>query len=150
MQKALLSALAAVALVAGVACGGDDDSGTPTSPSPSGPGTITITSTAINNQNGKVLVVAAIPDGQQTPVGRACIPITSNAFSAGATLLVEVAASNNPCDPASVTRTFAAGRYNVTSGVFAPGSTTPERLTAQTVQVAGNVSASINGTLLSQ
>ena len=144
--------VAAVTLVLVSACGGSKggSSQTPTSPSASGPGTIIITSTAISNQGGKVLVVAAIPEGQSTPIGRACIAITSNAFSAPATTMVEIAASSNPCDPASVTKSFPAGRYNVTSGIFVSGSQTPEKLTAQTVTVAGNVSASITGSLLSQ
>ena len=140
---------AVLMLVAGIACG-DSDNDSPTSPSASGPGTITVTSTVIVNQNGKVFVVAAIPEGQSIPIGRACVPITSNAFVASSTVLVEIAASNNPCDPSSVIKSFPAGRYNVTSGVFVSGATTPERVTAQTVQVAGNVSAQVNGTLLSQ
>ena len=146
-----MSAMAAVTLVSGIACGGSkSESQTPTSPSASGPGTITITSTAIVNQGGKMFVVAAIPATSTTPVGRACVPITSNAFTVSATTLVEVAASSNPCDPASAIRTFAAGSYTVTSGIFVSGSTTPEKLTTQTVQVAGNVTASISGTVLSQ
>lgn len=150
MPTALMRLGVAVLLAAGIACGKSDDGSTPTSPSASSPGTITVTSSAIVNQNGKVFVVAAIPEGQSIPIGRACVPITSNAFVAPPTVLVEIATSNNPCDPASVIKTFPAGRYSVTSGVFVSGSTTPERVTAQTVQVAGSVSASVNGTLLSQ
>jgi hypothetical protein len=147
-MRGVVLSIVVVTLVSGIACKSGSD--TPTSPTPSSPGTITMTSTSINNQGGKVLVIAAIPEGTTNPVGRACVPITSNAFVLSATLLVELAASANPCDPASTTRTFAAGRYSVTSGIFVGTSTTPERLTSQTVQVSGNVTASINGTLLSQ
>lgn len=141
--------LAAFALLlASAACGGGGKSMTGPTPA-AGPGTVTITSTTINNQTGKVVVVAA-QDAQSVLTGRACVPITSNAFIVPATVLVEISTSNNPCEESRSTRTFAAGRYNITAGVFVGGSTTPEKLIATTVQVAGNVSVTLDGNGLSR
>ena len=153
MRHVVLAVVGVGALLAGVACGGSGDSGggqTPTSPSPSGSGTVTMTSTAITNQSGRILVVTATAEGQGPLIGRACIRIDSNAFIVAPTTLVEIAASGEPCDPASVTKTFAAGRLLLTMGIFVPGAQTPEQATTQSVQVAGNVSVSINGAALSR
>ena len=150
MRHVALAVVGVVALLAGVACGGSGGGQTPTSPSPSGSGTVTMTSTAITNQSGRILVVTATVEGQGALVGRACIRIDSNAFTVAPTTLVEIAASGEPCDPASVTKTFAAARLLLTMGIFVPGAQTPEQATTQTVQVAGNVSVSINGAALSR
>ena len=134
MRHVALAVVGVVALLAGVACegsGGSEGGQTPTSPSSSGSGTVTITSTAITNQSGRILVVTATAEGQSTLVGRACIRIDSNAFTVAPTTLVEIAASGDPCDPASVTKTFAAGRLLLTEGIFVPGAQTPEKATTQ-------------------
>jgi hypothetical protein len=144
LRAALALVLAAAALLP--ACSGDDGG---TDPSPSGPGTITITSSAIANQPGKILVITAQPEGGGELAGRACIPITSSSFTVPATVMVEIASSGNPCDPAATTKVFAAGRYSITAAVFVGGSQTPEKTTTQTVEVSGNVTASVDGAALS-
>jgi hypothetical protein len=144
MNRSTALVLAASALF--LACSSDDAG---TDPSGSGPGTITITSSAIANQSGKILVVTAQPEGGGELAGRACIPITSNAFTAPATVMVEMAQSGNPCDAAANPKTFASGRYTLTASVFVPGSQTPEKTSTTTVDVSGDVSASVNGGALS-
>ncbi|NUQ11161.1 MAG: hypothetical protein HUU26_02370 [Gemmatimonadaceae bacterium] len=129
-----------------LACGGD---GSTTGPGDSG--TITITSTAIANQSGRILVVSVQPSGQPENVGRACVPITSNAFTVPATVVVEPAPSGNPCDPASTPKVFASGRYTLTASVFTPGSQTAEVvLVMPPVEVSGSVTVSLNGAALSR
>lgn len=147
MRHPTWSAVAAGTLVTVMACGGSE---TPTNPSPAAPGTVTLTSTTINNQAGKVLVVTAQQEGQSTQAGRACVAIDSNAFIVPATLMAEMTASGNPCDDPRTTKTFAAARYNLTAGIFTPGSQTAERSATQSVQVAGNMSVSLDGAALSR
>jgi F0F1-type ATP synthase membrane subunit c/vacuolar-type H+-ATPase subunit K len=145
MKKGTWSVVAAVVL--GIACGGCGGSETPTGDS--GPGNITINASAISNQSGKFLIVVATAEAGGPPLGRVCIPITSNSFTVPGVRMVEVAASGNPCDAANVTKVFPVGRYALTAGVFLSASQSAQKSTTVSVEVAGNVNAQINGAALS-
>jgi hypothetical protein len=147
-------------LIAATACGGDDDDddgGVDTSPPaaavestapPEGPGTITLTSTAITGRSGLILVVFAQGNGQQ--VASLCAPITSDDFTLSASVMTEMPADDNPCEDGLAKRAFDEGSQSLTAGVYVPGEQIPQASTTVSVNVAGNVTAEIDGTALSQ
>jgi hypothetical protein len=145
-----------VLLVAAAACGGDDDDdtgddggGEATSAAPAeGPGTVTLTSTAIQGQSGKLLLVLAAEGGQQ--IARLCAPITSDDFTLPATVMTEVPEGNDPCGGDTAEATLEEGSYQLSAGVYVGGEQTPASSTTLNVDVAGDVSAEIDGSALSQ
>jgi hypothetical protein len=148
--------MVAVALVM-VACGGDDDDddggGGATSPAAAshaaeGPGTITLTSTSIEGQSGNILLVFAIAGGGDR-LGRACVPITSDSFTLGGAVMTEVPAGDDPCGGDTDETTFEEGTYDIVAGVYVGGQQTPEAETTLTVEVAGDVTAELDGAALS-
>lgn len=148
-----LALLALLALAS--ACGGDDDDGGAEATSPaatatpgSGPGTITLTSTAISGQADKILLVFAISGSDR--LGRACIPITSDDFTVSGVVMTDVPAGNDPCGGDTPETTFDEGTYQITAGVYVGGQQTAEAETTLTVDVAGNVTAELDGAALSQ
>jgi hypothetical protein len=156
----LVAVLAAAVGLLASACGGDDDDGgggggtaTEThSPAAStapaeGPGTITLTSTTIEGQNGKILLVFATGDGGQR-LARACIPITSDSFEVSGAEMTEIPAQD-PCGSDPDVVTFDEGSYQITAGVYVGGEQSPEAETTLTVEVAGNVTAELDGAELS-
>jgi hypothetical protein len=151
-----MAALAALLLLA-VSCGGDDDDngGTTAATSPpaasatpgSGPGTITLTSSAISGQSGKILLVFAT-GGDGNRVARLCQPISSDEYELPGSAMTEIPAQD-PCgnDPDVVT--FDEGTYQLTAGIYVGGEQTPAKTTTLTVDVAGDVTAELDGAELS-
>jgi len=148
MWLKLGTVLLGATLAVSAACGGDDRAGS-TSPTPTPvatqaatPGTITFSAGTITGQTGKVLLVFASPSGGG-PVARACVPIGSERFTAPATVLTDMAASGDPCGPATPATVFATGSYTVTAGVYAPPASKPEKESTQTVQVRADAPATV-------
>ena len=77
-------------------------------------------------------------------------PHTCDAFVLPATALHELPGDANPCAVASDVKTFPAGSYIVTAGVYVPGEQTPSVSTSIAVEVDGDVTATIDGTKLSK
>jgi len=77
--------------------------------------------------------------------------ITTNPYSLAATAFTDMPQNGNPCDSSTTSETvFPAGPQSVVFGIFAPGSQTPIKTTTVQVTVDGDVTATADGTLLSQ
>ena len=157
----LASLLALSAIVASLSCGGDDKSTATATPkagttsgapaSQAGPGGITVTSGPISGQNKKMLLVNAVPESGGASVAEACIPITSDRFTAPATTLTNVqAGGQGPCSGAAAKSKLPEGTYTITAGVYAPPAQSPEKQSTQTVQVKGDITVQIDGAALSK
>jgi hypothetical protein len=147
-------ALTAAGLAAS-ACGGDDDDGGTSATSPaatptpgSGSGTITLTSSAITGQSGKILLIYATSGSDR--LARACISITSDNFTVPATVMTDVPSGNDPCGGDTSDTSFDEGAYSITAGVYVGGQQTAEKEATLSVDVAGDVTAELNGAELSQ
>jgi hypothetical protein len=147
--------LGALVLLASAACGGDDDdaaTAAATSPAAattaaSGPGTITLTSSTIEGQAEKILLVFATSGNDR--LARACIPITSDSFEVSGAEMTEIPAQD-PCGSDPDVVTFDEGTYQITAGIYEGGQQTAEAETTLTVEVAGDVTAELDGAALSQ
>lgn len=157
--KALLICVVALtaAGLAASACGGDDDDGGTSATSPavtatpgSGPGTITLISTTISGQADKILLIFATPSGGSEQLARACVSITSDNFTVPATVMTDVPSGNDPCGGDTSDTSFDEGAYSITAGVYVGGQQTAEAETTLSVDVAGDVTAELNGAELSQ
>lgn len=157
LPRFFIVALGALLLAAASACGGDDDSGAATGTSapaattaaPEGPGTITLTSSAIEGQSGKILLVFAIPAGGGERVARLCASIQSDNFMLSGTVMTEVPAGNDPCSGDTSEATLEEGAYSLTAGVYVGGQQTAEAEVTLSVEVAGDVTAELDGAELS-
>ena len=76
--------------------------------------------------------------------------ITSDEFTLPETVMTEVPEGNDPCGEGTPEATLAEGTYSLTAGVYVGGEQTAESSTTLSVDVAGNVSAEIDGAALSQ
>lgn len=155
LRALILSAIATFGVLA-AGCGDDDDGGggasatsTPSASTPAaeGPGTVTLTSTTIEGQNGKILLAFATAGGGQR-LARACIPITSDSFEVQGAEMTEIPAQD-PCGSDPDVVTFDEGSYQITAGVYVGGAQTPEAETTLSVDVAGDVTAELDGSALS-
>lgn len=146
----------AVAALSFGCSGKADDSRASTSPTAttaagpaSGPGTLTLTSSALRGQNDRVLLVFVTQEGRG-PLARACIRVTSNAFTVGATEMTDVPAGNDPCSGSSPSTRLPEGRYTITAGIYAPPAQAPDKQVTVTVEVKGNVQVALDGNALSR
>lgn len=155
--RILISVLAVSLLAFVAACGGDDDddggatteaTSPPAATQGSGPGTVTLTSTAIQGQSGKILLVFATSGSDR--VARACVPISSDDFTLSGEVMTDIPAGNDPCGDGTAETTFEEGSYTITAGVYVGGEQTPVAETTTTVEVAGDVTAELDGAELSQ
>lgn len=138
------------------ACGGDDDDDGGAQPTAtgaaakSGPGTVSITSSAIAGRTNAVLLISVAPQAGGPLLAQACVPITSDRFSAPSTIMTEAVQGQAPCSGPARKTTFPDGTYTLTAGIYGPPSQTPEAETRLEVRVAGDVTVQINGTALSR
>ncbi len=149
---AIVPAIAGLTVLLAAACGDDGESSPTDRPSAaaSGPGTITVTSSAIEGQDGRVLLIFAAPEAGGAQMARACIPITSDSFAASGTVLTDTPPGDDPCGGATPETSFPEGTYTLTAGIYAPPAQSPEAETTQTVQVSGDVAVEIDGASLSR
>ncbi len=98
-----------------------------------------------------MLLVSVVPEAGGPAVAEACIPITSDRFSAAATAVTNVQAGQQaPCSSGAAKSKLPEGSYSVTVGIYAPPAQIPEKQTRQTVQVKGDVTVRIDGAALSK
>ncbi len=114
-------------------------------PATGSPGKIAIASTPITGQSGRVVVISV-----QSANAGACVAIDSDAFTVPSTTLLDMTGAPNPCAATGGTKSFPAGSYIVTVGVYVPGEHTPAASTAIAVAVDGDVTATVDGSKLSK
>jgi hypothetical protein len=157
-SRLVILALGGVLLITLSACGGDDDDGdatattsapAATTAAPEGPGTITLTSSDIERQNGKILLVFAIPASGGERVARLCVPISAGSFTLPDTVMTEVPAGDDPCGGDTPAATLEEGTYTLTAGVYVGGQQTPDAEATISVEVAGDVTTELDGAELS-
>ncbi len=113
-------------------------------------GKITVSSTAITGQEGKTLVVSAVPAGGGAGLARICAAITSDPFTLPPTVMTDPPAEPNPCGPPTPETVFVQGSYTITAGVYVGGSQTPDAETQMAAEItAGDISVDLDGAELS-
>ncbi|MBI2913909.1 MAG: hypothetical protein HYY03_08320 [Chloroflexi bacterium] len=112
------------------------------------PGKITVSSTAITGQTGKTLLVFALPQQGPDTGGRICAQIDESPFILAPTVVTDQP-PDNPCGPPTPETVFPAGTYGVFAGVYQPGSQTPEKEAKVIVELDGDESVELDGSLLS-
>ena len=114
-------------------------------PATGSPGTISVSSTPITGQSGRIVILSV-----QSATAGICVAINSDAFSLLSAKLLDLTGAPNPCEATGAAKSFPAGSYIVTAGVYVPGEHTPSASTAIAVDVDGDVTAIIDGTKLSR
>jgi hypothetical protein len=120
-------AVMAAALLLG-ACGGGGDGGGPDA----APGTLTIRGNDITGATGKIVLATVTAAGGGAPLGGICVSVTDDPMSFAA--VAQTPAAGNPCD-LGANVTFASGDYDVTAGLYTPGSQTAELCANTTVSI---------------
>ena len=147
--------LVGLALAVLVACGNEGEGGStsPAAGSPAaqgGPGAVTVTSSTITGQTNKLMVILAAPEAGGAPLAQACVPITSDRFSAPSTVMVDMPAGQPPCTGSRSKIELPEGTYTVTASILVPPAQKAEVETKQTVRVSGDVTVKIDGAPLSR
>ncbi len=150
-RSAILLCAAGLLLAMAAACGGGDDDGggSPTaSPAKEGPGAITVSSSAIEGQDGKMLLIQAFPE-TGAPLARVCASIDSDSFTLSGAVMTGVPSGNDPCGGSTADTVFPEGAYTVKAGIYAPPAQTASKEFSVQVTVKGDTTVELDGAALS-
>jgi hypothetical protein len=131
-MKRSLMALGLIVVLGG-GCGGDGSSD-PTQ------GKLTIAAQGVSGATGKVALFMVTASGGGPLLGSVCASMTSDPASVSA--VARTPSAGNPCDLGAEV-VFANGAYEVSGGIYSPGSQTPEHCSRTTVTVAGDTVATM-------